>query len=290
MKKLELSRRSFLTAAVLGAAFVPSLALADEKKADDAKQPAQEKAAQQEAAKPTESDIEGTWLLVTAEADNEEDFAALQLVVMLSGMTLTLSKDGKAVSSTVNLLEDAEAEPTQSEGTWALTDDGKVRIDIDGETSDLGYKNLSLYIEYNEEGLKGSLVFARPQDVLSGDWAVAQAPEVFDTQREGIEGLWTMVAMSDTSAEEAQNAIYSATALVSGMGMIFDFVQDGTVTLTMLNDAESEPEVVKGTWEKTDEGYALSGEDMGYALSLEDGRLTIEAEGTKVVFAPVVNG
>lgn len=304
----SLSRRNFIAAAALTAlgAALPGLALAEEKA------PAADDKAAEAAFDPT-----GTWVLIGVDCNDEDTAAILVLVVLMATATYEFKKDGTltfkvevaegagsdtdaaAEELTGEKADEAEAQAdetadelfqnTEQKGTWELVSDTELTVTTDdGATENVTVSGLSLVSIEQDEGLEVTSVYARPEDLLSGAWAIATYPDVYDADHEGIVGSWNMVAMEGMTDSQLEDAKWSANIAALGMSVAIEFADDGTFTQTATVDENTAPETAEGTWEEKGEGvYTLDDGTETIEVQIVDGTLRLESEGTKIVLAPL---
>ena len=216
----SLTRRNFvLAAAAASLAALPALALAEDKK--------DEKVAEE----PKGADVEGTWVMIAVDCDDEETLEVLALLTILATTTYELKADGTGTFK-VAMVDgsDAEAEAaaegvagesveqakgevedqlqsTEAKVTWEQVSDTELVVTTeDGEASNFTINGLSLVNVENSEGMEITSIFARAKDVLSGAWAFATYPDQYDAKHEGIVGSWTLVAMEGMGENELDDA------------------------------------------------------------------------------------
>lgn len=298
----SLTRRNFvLAAAAASLAALPALALAEEKKDEKA------------AAEPKGADVEGTWVMIAVDCDDEETLEVLALLTILATTTYELKADGTGTFK-VAMIDgsDAEAEAAaegvagesveQAEGevndqlqnteakvTWEQVSDTELVVTTeDGEASNFTIDGLSLVNVENAEGMEITSIFARAKDVLSGAWAFATYPDQYDAKHEGIVGSWTLVAMEGMGENELDDAKWSALLSSLGISVTIDVAEDGTFALTEIDDPESDPSVVEGTWtEKSEDTYTFDADSEAIDVKIIEGALHIEVEGMKMVLVPL---
>lgn len=297
----SLTRRNFvLAAAAASLAALPPLALAEEKK--------DEKAAESKGA-----DVEGTWVMIAVDCDDEETLEVLALLTILATTTYELKADGTGTFK-VAMIDgsDAEAEAAaegiagesveQAEGevddqlqnteakvTWEQVSDTELVVTAeDGEATNFTIDGLSLVNVENAEGMEVTSIFARAKDVLSGAWAFATYPDQYDAKHEGIVGSWSLVAMEGMGENELDDAKWSALLSSLGISVTIDVAEDGTFALTEIDDPESDPSVVEGTWtEKSEDTYTFDADSEAIDVKIIEGALHIEVEGMKMVLVPL---
>ena len=301
----SLTRRNFvLAAAAAGLAAFPALALAEEKK-DEKKD---EKAAESKAA-----DLEGTWVMIAVDCDDEETLEVLALLTILATTTYELKADGTGTFK-VAMIDgsDAEAEAAaegvagesveQAEGevddqlqnteakvTWEQVSDTELVVTTeDGEASNFTIDGLSLVNVENAEGMEITSIFARAKDVLSGAWSFATYPDQYDAKHEGIVGSWSLVAMEGMDENELADAKWSALLSAMGISVTIAVAEDGTFALTQIDGPDSDPSVTEGTWvEKSKDVYTFDDASDAIDVKIVEGAMHIEVEGMKMVLAPL---
>ena len=187
---------------------------------------------------------------------------------------------GKALSETVS-----------EEGTWEVTGADAVTLSTDDGAALVCVKNgLGLtYTGRDEDGLTITMTFARPEDVLSGDWAMAASPDTFEPERDGIKGRWGCVAWVDPTLSDVQAAHYTAVMLgLYGTSWTMDILEDGSLTMQLRSAGEEEATVSEGTWHEPDaDAYECEIDDQTLSLRLADGRLILDMDESTFVFVPL---
>ena len=297
----SLTRRNFvLAAAAASLAALPALALAEEKK--------DEKAVELKGA-----DVEGTWVMIAVDCDDEETLEVLALLTILATTTYELKADGTGTFK-VAMVDGADAEAeaaaegvagesveqaegevddqlqnTEAKVMWEQVSDTELVVtDEAGEATNFTIDGLSLVNVENAEGMEITSIFARAKDVLSGAWAFATYPDQYDAKHEGIAGSWSLVAMEGMGENELDDAKWSALLSSLGISVTIDVAEDGTFALTEIDDPESDPSVVEGTWtEKSEDTYTFDADSEAIDVKIIEGALHIEVEGMKMVLAPL---
>ena len=297
----SLTRRNFvLAAAAASLAALPALALAEEKK--------DEKAVELKGA-----DVEGTWVMIAVDCDDEETLEVLALLTILATTTYELKADGTGTFK-VAMVDGADAEAeaaaegvagesveqaegevddqlqnTEAKVMWEQVSDTELVVTAeDGEAANFTIDGLSLVNVENAEGMEVTSIFARAKDVLSGAWAFATYPDQYDAKHEGIAGSWSLVAMEGMGENELDDAKWSALLSSLGISVTIDVAEDGTFALTEIDDPESDPSVVEGTWtEKSEDTYTFDADSEAIDVKIIEGALHIEVEGMKMVLAPL---
>ncbi len=297
----SLTRRNFvLAAAAASLAALPALALAEEKK--------DEKAVELKGA-----DVEGTWVMIAVDCDDEETLEVLALLTILATTTYELKADGTGTFK-VAMVDGADAEAeaaaegvagesveqaegevddqlqnTEAKVMWEQVSDTELVVTAeDGEAANFTIDGLSLVNVENAEGMEVTSIFARAKDVLSGAWAFATYPDQYDAKHEGIVGSWSLVAMEGMGENELDDAKWSALLSSLGIAVTIDVAEDGTFALTEIDDPESDPSVVEGTWtEKSEDTYTFDADSEAIDVKIIEGALHIEVEGMKMVLAPL---
>ena len=297
----SLTRRNFvLAAATASLAALPALALAEEKK--------DEKAVELKGA-----DVEGTWVMIAVDCDDEETLEVLALLTILATTTYELKADGTGTFK-VAMVDGADAEAeaaaegvagesveqaegevddqlqnTEAKVMWEQVSDTELVVTAeDGEAANFTIDGLSLVNVENAEGMEVTSIFARAKDVLSGAWAFATYPDQYDAKHEGIVGSWSLVAMEGMGENELDDAKWSALLSSLGIAVTIDVAEDGTFALTEIDDPESDPSVVEGTWtEKSEDTYTFDADSEAIDVKIIEGALHIEVEGMKMVLAPL---
>ncbi len=297
----SLSRRNFVaaTALALGATLIPGLAFADEKKDSDASEGV---------------DVTGTWVMIGADCDDEDVAALLALITIMATTTYEFKDDGTgtfkievvdgsddmeaaAEEATGETAADAQAEEgdllqdSEQKIAWEVASDTELSVETeDGTASTLKLDGLSLVeVEKDEDsGMEITSVFARPEDVLSGAWAIATYPDTYDAKHEGIEGSWSIVALEGMGENEYEDAKWSALMGLLGMAVQMDVNADGTFTFTVQSDADTDPDVSEGQWEeKAADTYTFDVDSDPIEVKIVDGTMRLESDGYKMVLAPL---
>ncbi len=296
-----LSRRNFIaaTAFALGAALVPGLAFADEKKDDAAAEGV---------------DVTGTWVMIGADCADEDVAAILALVTIMATTTYEFKADGTgtftvkvatdssdmeaaAEAATGETAADAQAEEadllqdSEQKISWEVASDTELAVEAeDGATTTLTLDGLSLVeVEKDEDsGLEITTVYARAEDVLSGAWAIATYPDTYDATHEGVEGSWSLVALEGMGDNEYEDAKWSALMGLLGMVVEMDVAADGTFAFTVQTDADTDPETSEGQWEETGtDTYTFDVDSDPIEVKIVDGTMRLESDGFKMVLAPL---
>lgn len=196
-----------------------------------------------------------------------------------------------AEATAVDDLDKALTETVSEEGTWEVTGSEEVTLCTnDGAAMVCARDGISLvYTGRDEDGLTITMTFARPEDVLSGEWAISRSPEEFDLEHEGIAGDWRCVAWLNSSLEEAQAAHSSALMLdAAGLSFQLSIADDGSFAMMASDGSDAHDDPTEGALTETEPGTYECGVDSDILnFTLADGRINLHmGEGT-LVFAPL---
>lgn len=198
-------------------------------------------------------DYTGTWVLTSLETGGTTmDMTMLAQLGM--DMTMTLNADGTMFTTTMGVTEN---------GTWVVTEQG-IAITDDEETIQIIYKDDVLRIE--EDG--AAMLLTREGAAAPAETGLQADPNAASYNYTGV---WVLSGVEMFGVQ-----MDPATVGVSGDVALYE---DGTCTLTMLDESQD------GTWAVTGTGITTTdAQGVVDIYTLVNGELVVEQDGMKLIF------